>query len=153
MSLFSGSADAPSSSHILRVHRNNGSIISGLVILRIAPKIIFSSIVKPVCLPLPDDSVNDAESTKDLLFASHAAVNDENDGETVTESSVTSLITVFHHRRKDLSLVTDQRLEIPNPVCTQILKQSGMEWMLNGRQPVMCALNSPLFTLNCRVII
>lgn len=135
--------------------------------LRVAPKITFSSIVKPVCLPLPDESLNDAAtSTKDLLFASHAAASDQNDGDgsretAVTESSVTSLISssVRDQRKTDLNLVTDQRLEIPESTCAQILEQSGMGWMVplllrdQSSAAVMCALNSPLFTLNCRVII
>lgn len=139
---------------------NNESMIMGLAILRVAPKISFLSIVKPVCLPLPhpdDESSNDAAvgSTMDLLFAGHAAVNDENDDATDRGSAVTSLITGSHDRKKDLTLVTDQRLEISHSVCTQILSSNGMQYLLQHQEkrPVMCALNSPLFTLNCRVII
>lgn len=145
-----------------------------LAILRVAPKITFSSIVKPVCLPLPaDESVNDGESTKDLLFASHVALthvtgkhghrphldDDEGlgDSESSAGSAATSLITSF--RSEDggrVTRVTDQRLEVPRIQCLDMMRKLGMEshWrrLLDSRSHLMCALNSPLFSLNCRVI-
>ena len=145
-------AAAPSSDHRQLLRRNNESIASGVAVLRVAPRIPFSSRVKPVCLPL----ASSGSPAADLLFATLApASHDAGDAGAASDPRSLVKAGAVQRRRDGLLLLTDQRLELPRDVCADALRKSGGgRWMhqVTSDRQLMCALNSPLFTLNCRVI-
>lgn len=128
--------------------------LPGIILLRIAPIMRGSSFARPICLPVGSLATPFSlrQQARDVRFASLAV-------ESMDENLALPLLAPRTSRRRWLPIVSDTRISLPIAECRRRLRNqmslsrsesdNNTEELLD--EDTVCALNSPSFSLTCKV--